>query len=428
MPDYKTKLKIEGGESMDETETAQTRKKSEAQKEKELKKILAFLKAVIPNHWDKYDYVAMFDSSLTYLENKNRITEDIKTIYGTEYLGSTLKEQAAQAMAQQEKWISEENARIEEEVDKYNNELQYAESKELDVFYSDVDRALTKLCNGFNHLVFIKGRGGIGKSRRIRHILTKTEEVFIEVTGEVTEAYLYRLFYENNGKTIWFKDVTKLLRGLSSLNLLKSACETEKQRLLTKSSYSKQQDDIPNMFNWKGKIIFDYNEVGPLMMREDFEALKTRGDFIELAFCNSDMQIIMRQIAKSNWEKEVTEFLIENFDGVLNLRVQWKAFNTYRYAKQQGFDWKQEVTNEIGYKLSEIGSMIYTLIGNKAVKINDLRRLLLRNGKVTSIRTATNRVRDWLAMEELYKWSIETKNFYVSIRPMPNRVAKATTN
>lgn len=400
-----------------------TKQKSKQQIEKELKKIKAFLVSVIPNQWDKYDYVSKYDSTLTYVENKNRIVEEIRTLFSTDYQGATLKEQAEIAKVQQEKMISEENARIEEEVEKYNSELVYVESKELNEFYSDVDRSITKLCQGFSNLVFIKGRGGIGKSRRIRHILTKNKEQFYEITGDCTEAYLYRLFYENNGKTLWFKDVTRLLRGMNSINLLKSACETEKQRLLTKSSYSKQQDDLPDLFNWKGQIIFDYNEIGPLMLREDFEALKTRGDFIELAFCNEDMIIIMKQIATKKWEIEVTDFLIENFDGLLNLRVQWKAFKTYKYAKGTGKKWKQEITNEIGYRLSEIGAMIYTLIGDKAVRTADLKRLLLKHGKVNSIRTASNRIRDWLAMGELYKWSIESKNFYVNIKPIPQRVA-----
>ena len=195
----------------------ETRKKSEAQKEKELKKIKAFLRAVLPSAWDKYDITAKWDSSLTYLENKNRIVEEIKTLFGNDFIGETLKEQAAHLKSQQEKWVSEENARIEDEVERYNRELQYVESKELDEFYTDVDRALTKLCKGYAHLVFIKGRGGIGKSRRIRHNLTKHEEAFYEITGDVTEAYLYRLFYENNGKTLWFKDVTRLLRGMNCL-------------------------------------------------------------------------------------------------------------------------------------------------------------------------------------------------------------------
>jgi hypothetical protein len=302
------------------------KRKSETQVEQELKKVKAFLMAVIPESWDKYDFRAKYDSSLTYLENKNAIIEDIRAL--SDFKGSTMKEQADYAKAQQEKMLTEETERIADEVEKYNKEVSMVLTKELDAFYAPVDRVIDKLCKGFSHLVFIKGRGGIGKSRRIRHILTKNQEQFFEVTGDVTEAYLYRLFYENNGKTLWFKDVTRILRGLNSINLIKSACETEKQRLLTKCSYSRQQDDLPDMFIFKGKLIFDYNEIGPLQLKEDFEALVSRGDFIELAFSNEDIACIMRAIAQSDWQKEVTEYLMKSFDGLLNLRHQWKAFQT----------------------------------------------------------------------------------------------------
>jgi hypothetical protein len=398
------------------------KRKSETQVEQELKKVKAFLMAVIPESWDKYDFRAKYDSSLTYLENKNAIIEDIRAL--SDFKGSTMKEQADYAKAQQEKMLTEETERIADEVEKYNKEVSMVLTKELDAFYAPVDRVIDKLCKGFSHLVFIKGRGGIGKSRRIRHILTKNQEQFFEVTGDVTEAYLYRLFYENNGKTLWFKDVTRILRGLNSINLIKSACETEKQRLLTKCSYSRQQDDLPDMFIFKGKLIFDYNEIGPLQLKEDFEALVSRGDFIELAFSNEDIACIMRAIAQSDWQKEVTEYLMKSFDGLLNLRHQWKAFQTYEYATKIGKDWHDLVTSEITADFSEVKAILYTLIGNKAVRVADLKRVLLRNKRVNSLRTATNRIRDWLAMDELYRWSIEKHNFYVSIRPVPDGIAK----
>jgi len=407
-------------------EKVTTRKKSEAQIEKELKKVEAFLKAIIPEHWDKYDYKAKFDSTLTYIENKNRITEDIKALYSDDYRGATLKEQAEYAKAQQEKLMVEEQLQTEAEVAEFNKSIAFVESKELDTFFEPVDRALAKLCKGFSHLVFVKGRGGIGKSRRIRHMLTKHKEKFYEVTGDVTEAYLYRLFYENNGRTIWFKDVTKLLRGLNSIILLKAACETEDKRLLTKNSYSKQQDDLPDMFIWKGKIVFDYNEVGPLQLKEDFEALITRGDYVQLAFSEKDIHAMMRQIAQKKWQKEVTEYLIEQYEGtdIFNLRHQWKAFQTYNYAKKEGIDWKTEVKREMDNVTSDIYAKLYTVTGGKALKTAELKRLLLQNGIVGSLTTANRRINDWLAMGELHRWSIEKINFIVSIRLPPQSIAQ----
>lgn len=313
-----------------------------------------------------------------------------------------------------------ENVKMNRE-EKTNN-LSEEDSKQIHEYYKHIDFAIKKLLEGYSHLVFIKGRGGIGKSHRIKELLTSCEEDFIEVTGDITEAYLYRLLYENNGKIIWFKDVTRLLRGLNSINILKAACETEKERLITKNSYSHQQQDLPDRFCWEGSLIFDYNEIGPLSLKEDFEALITRGDFVEVAISTTEMKEIMQIIAKEDWKKEVTNFLIENYESkgrLLNLRTQWKAFKTYEYAEATGKDWKQVLKQDLSKdKRTQVWSMLYTLIGNKAVRTTELTTLMLQNKVVNTARTAQRRIRTWIMMGELHKVSAEERNFYVSLKPL----------
>ena len=76
-------------------------------------------------------------------------------------------------------------------------------------------------------------------------MLIQNKAKYTEICGDITEAYLYRLLFEHNGDIIWFRDIVRLLRGMNSINLLKSATETETERLLTKNSYSKAQSDLP---------------------------------------------------------------------------------------------------------------------------------------------------------------------------------------
>lgn len=295
-----------------------------------------------------------------------------------------------------------------------------SKKRSVEDVYSKIRRAVDKIIKGYSNAAFIKGRGGIGKSYQIRKKLEEEDAEYVEISGQVTEAYLYRLFYENNGKIIWFKDVSKVLKGIGSINILKSATETEGKRTLTKSSYSRVQADMPDRFECKCRFIFDYNTLYKKSMNEDFKALATRGDFIRMMVNNNDVKIVMRDIAKEDWQKKVTEFLIEEYnrDSVirLNLRTQWKAFQTYRWAKSKGKDWKKEIREDIE-NVSDTRLTLYNIIGTKPIRTKELKKRLLKNKVAPTLRTADRKVNEWLYTGELYKWSEGERNYFVGINP-----------
>jgi len=269
-------------------------------------------------------------------------------------------------------------------------------------------------------LTFIRGGPGSGKSFNIRKALVNAREDYLEVSGEVSEAYLYRLLYENNGKTIWFKDVANLLVGLKSINILKAATESEEARIVTKNNYSKAQADLPDRFLCKCKFIFDYNHVQN-NFRDDFEALVSRGDFIEFALSTKEMHTIMRAIAKTVEEQAVTEFIIDEFKGSglvrLNLRTQWKAINTYRWAKDIGSNWQTEIKNELS-RVSRIRALLYGLIGNEAVRKVELKKLLIKYDIVKSISSAEQHIQKWIFIDELFDWGErDDRNSFISLLP-----------
>jgi len=386
-------------------------------KAQEYKRLQSWLKKLIPNDWDKYDLKSAYDPKLEYLEMKNIIRAEVSKLFMKK---DDLKERAAQALAEQEKLEHEAKMKAEAEVEEYNKQLLLNVPQSVEKYYQPIYRAVDKICKGYSNLLFVKGIGGTGKSYSIRKTLTDNHAEYFEVAGEVTEAYLYRLLYTNNGKIIWLKDVATLLTGLKSINILKAATETEDSRILTKNNYSKNQDDLPDRFVCKCKFIFDYNNIST-HMRDDFEALVSRGDFLEFALSAKELQHIMREIAKDPEAKEVTEFVIQNFKGSglvrLNLRTQWKAINTYKYAVSQGLEWKEEIKNEL-QRVGKVRALLYSLIGNEAVRRVDLKRLLLKHELVTSVRMAEIRIQEWLFTEELYSHSpIEDRNGFVALQP-----------
>jgi len=395
-----------------------SRKRTEEQKAIEVKRLKAMVTAIVPSEVDKIDIYALYDSTLNYMENKQRIIEEVKALYPQEFREATLKNHAEHVKSVQEGMNVERDEKIEREILEYNKR-EYVENRELDQFYGNIHRTVDKMCKGFSNLAFIKGRGAVGKSWNIRKVLLKNGVKFHEIAGDVTEAYLYRLFFEHNGEIIWFKDVVRILRGMTSINLLKAATETEAERLLTKSNYSKAQDDLPDRFIYRGKIIFDYNEVTGIELKDDFEALQTRGDYVDAAYSIDDIKAIMKLIAAEGWQKEVTNYLIENYEftgqNLLNLRTQWKAFKTYDYCQQNSLVWRDELKQELAASVSKVRGLLYSLIGTKAVRTAELKKLLMKYQLVNTMRTADRKVNDWILTEELIKVSAEDKNFFVCL-------------
>ena len=259
----------------------------------------------------------------------------------------------------------------------------------------------------------------IHNSHTITTHLKELEVDFKRISGDVTEAFLYRLFYEYNGKVIYFNDTSRLLKGLRSVNLLKHATELEDKRILTRNNYSVHEIDLPDSFEFTGKLIFDYNELPKNTLRGDFEALISRGDFIDFNLSKEQTAEVMRVIATEPWQKEVTEYLIKThtFTGrnKLNLRTQYKAFRTYEYAIDKGLDWKKEIEYELHNATSDIRTILFNLIGDEPVSVVTLKKLLVTSGVVNSLRTADRRVKEWLTLEELHAHSIVTRNPIVSI-------------
>jgi hypothetical protein len=392
--------------------------KTEAEKKKELERLKEWVKKILPNDFDKFDVEAEADlGGLSYVENKAQLRVKLKELFKD--LKGDLEQKAKDVKAQQERLEYERRAEAEREASEYNKRV-YTDNKDMDELYTQVMRGVEKICDGYSNLLFVRGRAGIGKSYVIRKVLLQRKIDFYEVCGDITPAYLYRLLFENNGKVIWFKDVVKLLNsGADALNLLKAATETEEVRLLTKNNYSKQQDDLPDRFVVKCKFIFDYNNLyGASALKEDFEALSSRGDYIEMMVSDVEITQMMRAIAIEQWQKEVTEYIIDHFkaNGMvkLNLRTQWKAFRTYEWSAAKGKDWKTQLQEEL-QNISKVRGMLYSLIGPKIVKTTELKKLLLRHELVGTLRSADRKVQEYLYTEELFKCSDGDRDFLVSI-------------
>lgn len=390
--------------------------KSEKQIAEMKAKLKGWVKELVKDDADKFDTEAEADGSLSLMENKHQIKEKLVALG----LYKDEKAVAGYNKAQESKMIYERNLQAIEEVKAYNEALKaMPRDSRLSQFYSGLDRAVLKLKQGYSNALYVKGAGGVGKTYTIKNLLLAEPKAdFVEIRGDCTPAYLYRLAFENNTKILYFNDCNKLLKNNDSLNMLKAMTELEGDRKVMKFSYSKQQDDLPSEFIFKGRVIFDYNYVEPTV-KVDFDALVSRGDYIEINLSPADIRQIMRLIAKDEVQQEITEWVISNYTftgkNPLNLRTQAKAFSTYQYAVENGLDWKKEVESELNANMSKIRGVLYTLIGKECVRTSELVRQLVMSGEVNNIRTAYNRINEWLLIGEIYRWSSEQRDFFVCI-------------
>ena len=403
--------------------------KSEKEIESMSKKLIDWGKKVCPSNFDKFDWTAEIDGGISFSENKRIIKEKLCE-------GGLMEDEAAKyahEKAEQERMIYETNLEAIEEVKAYNEQVkQMKRVPELDSFYKPIYKAVRKMKAGYSNMLLVRGAGGIGKTWNIRVALEEEPHAeYKEIRGDITPAYLYRVLYENMSRVLYFNDVNRLLRHPEGINMLKAATEMEERRLICKLSYSRQQEDLPSEFIFKGKIIFDYNYIEPAV-QPDFDAFMSRAEYIELNFCQEDIEHVMRILAKEDWQKQVTEWVIEQYhyngQNPLNLRTQQRAFNTFKYAEDKGLDWKHEVESELKASMSKFRGLLYSLIGSKAVRRLELKKKLIMAGVVGTIRTADRRIEDWLQIGELYKVSQDGRDYHVCINPIGTKQEKVVLN
>ena len=352
---------------------------------------------------EKIDIESYFDPNLTLSENLNILKQFKPDVPNVKSMALEYEDH------------------INEQIEKHNESIKT--DLNLAEHYSDMNRALDKLKHGFANIVLIKGRAGVGKTYGIRAFLNSHNIEFV-IAKKITPAYFYRFLFENNGKLIWLQDVMRIFNDRELKEVIKAVGEFEPEnRIITNYSYSYETQDLPKHFICTSKFIFDYNteNINQLKYKEDFLAIMSRAEYVELVFDFKEMSDVMRKICKTQEEKDITEFLIKNYKFVglnhFNLRTQQKAFKTYLWARKTNRNWKTELKGELTMNLTPVRAFLYQFMGKTAIRMIDLKRMLLSSGYVNTMRTAERKITNWIELGELYK-TLEERNAFVSLFPM----------
>lgn len=285
---------------------------------------------------DLIDWQGDIDWNLSYSEIKAQVRELIVKL-GRGNLEEFDKESEEALNSEQIKVYSEEvKAKLDENIDKIKSET---DSSMLHMYYETLEHSVKMVVAGYTKSLFIRGRGGCGKTHNIISCLPSDK--MVKIGGHITPQKLYKILYENRAnKIIFFDDVDDMVNNDVTVALLKQALDTGDIREVMWDT-SKETIDVPNNFILESPVIFCLNNI-PKTMTEVLD----RSDIVEIDFNYSELLEIMYIIAKnprkindkitlsSEERKELCDFIREESDDTtdnFSLRTQVKIENLYAF-------------------------------------------------------------------------------------------------
>jgi len=290
-------------------------KNTTEQVEKDFKRIQEWVKEALPNDWDKIDLKSEFDSKLSYIENKNIIREKCKP-----FMEHNLKEQVEQAIAQKDK---ERKVREEEK----EALLQSWKEGSLGPLVQTSKVALMEnyldfIHNSDVHSLVIRSKAGLGKTHTVLNYLKNKSVETKYVNGWMTPLKFYMIIYENRNKTIVLDDCDNAFKNDTFTGLLKGAVYEAKsgKRLVCYETTAKvlKDNDIPDWFEFTGKMIILTNELDVDTEDEHYNALASRTISLELKYSHQEVLDTAQDIMKS---KGLTERVITRVNEIINKNV-----------------------------------------------------------------------------------------------------------
>lgn len=193
--------------------------------------------------------------------------------------------------------------------------------------------------------VVVSGPAGVGKSYEIENLIKSMNPYHTIVRGYVRPTGLYRTLYEyrHPGSVIVFDDADSIFNDDVSLNILKAACDTTKQRTISWLSEIRMEDEggdkMPREFEFDGTIIFITNYDFDLLIARGnklaphFQALVSRSMYLDMAMKNNrDYMVRIKQVIEKGMlrndghtkqdETEIVEFIDKHQDVMRELSLR----------------------------------------------------------------------------------------------------------
>lgn len=217
------------------------------------------------------------------------------------------------------------------------------------------DECVKQVVYGSRHGTLISGPAGCGKSHTVEaNRENAIGDRYESITGGISAIGLYKKLYacKDDGVLV-FDDCDEVFSDETKLNLLKGALDTKNERIICwmKQSPTLKEENIPNSFDFQGRILFLTNidfdreiERGG-KMAPHFKALMSRCGYMNLALhskrrrmlrivqvCKEADLLGSQGITNPRDQQEILDFIQENSKRFreLSLRLVVQIANYYK--------------------------------------------------------------------------------------------------
>lgn len=217
--------------------------------------------------------------------------------------------------------------------------------------FSQLEAAVQLVVNGQKPGLVVTGPGGTGKTFTVKKILKKSGADFKSYKGTIASAInLYELLYENNIENfiILLDDNDTILDDKEALNILKGALEaSESERTISYRSNSPilRRKDIPNEFDFVGKIIFISNK----SMHQIPQTLRSRSFKVNVDLTPEEILKRIEEIidsveeikkAPAKAKKDALKFMKEHIDDFEQFDIR-SFFDVVHWASTENKNWQK---------------------------------------------------------------------------------------
>lgn len=216
--------------------------------------------------------------------------------------------------------------------------------KRLNMRFNALNVMSRATARGINRAMIVSGPAGLGKSFGVERAAEEIAGDFEHIKGYIRPTGLFKTLYKNRykGSLIVFDDIDSLFSDETSLNILKSACDSSDVRKISWLSNTVMEDEdgeeIPSSFIFEGSIIFITNidfqqqiDRGS-KMAPHFEALISRSHFLDLGIKNKrDYIVRIKQVLRAGMldevvsdddKTEIVAFIEDNMDRMRELSLR----------------------------------------------------------------------------------------------------------
>ena len=298
---------------------------------------------------DLIDIDAIWDSTLTYLENKTILEKFLSENYGktaeekvNETTQKDIKEQEEVAHRQM---VEAEEEQVKLELTKAIEQIKITNTPNIDDYFKFLNQyvdILVKASKVFG--LIIEGDAGLGKSynvlKRLEMSNLEHDKDYVLLNSHISPMEMYEFFWKNSSKIIVLDDISNLFEDETKVNLLMSALWSPLNKRIMNWQSSTSKIEAPHQFEFSGKVIILTNRVP-----NSLETLKSRCFHYELSFTYEDKIKLLYEIGNTaKVPINVIDFIHENSSQATNLNFR-TLFKINEMSKSK--DWEKLALQEL---------------------------------------------------------------------------------